>query len=124
MEIRVSEESVNPCGDEQKTVWMELAFDVPLQELSIGEQLETIDKVSDSLLRIYTNQYKDEIRRSEVFESGLVDEPTSDDTFLLWKVSCNDLDDDGLEALENVLTLISDEAIELEHKPVGWKTFS
>ncbi|VDM49018.1 unnamed protein product [Toxocara canis] len=126
LEIRVSEEVINPCGDEQKTLWMELVFDVPLNDLTIPQQILTVNtiakyvNVNSSLMRIYTNQYKDEIRRSEVVESQTEDEPNPEDVTLLWKVACGDLDDDATEILEKVLNLLDDDT-KLPHKPIGWR---
>lgn len=71
-------------------------------------------------MRIYTNQYKEEIRRSEVVESGMEHEPSPEDATLLWKVACSDLDDDATEILEKVLSLMDDD-IGLPWKLVGWK---
>uniref|UniRef100_A0A915BI89 Peptidase S72 domain-containing protein n=1 Tax=Parascaris univalens TaxID=6257 RepID=A0A915BI89_PARUN len=126
LEIRVSEEVTNPCGDEQKTLWMELAFNEHLKDLSIEQQMQIANNIAEyvevniSLMRIYTNQYKEEIRRSEVVESGMEREPSPEDATLLWKVACSDLDDDATEILEKVLSLMDDDT-GFQWKIVGWK---
>lgn len=47
LEIRVSEEVTNPCGDEQKTLWMELAFNEHLNDLSIQQQMQIVTSIAE-----------------------------------------------------------------------------
>lgn len=46
MEISVKEEIVNPCSAERNALWMEIAFDTSLSNLSVTDQLHLVNVVA------------------------------------------------------------------------------
>uniref|UniRef100_A0A1I8EQ12 Peptidase S72 domain-containing protein n=1 Tax=Wuchereria bancrofti TaxID=6293 RepID=A0A1I8EQ12_WUCBA len=128
MEVSVKEEIVNPCGAERNILWMEIAFDTSLSSLSIADQLHLVNIVSkffninSSSLRIYSNKYKEEVGRSEVVESGMQDKPNNDSVTIMWKVSCEEIDEDAIDVLEKMLTFDESDALAmLRQKLFGWE---
>uniref|UniRef100_A0A1I7V9G5 Dystroglycan n=1 Tax=Loa loa TaxID=7209 RepID=A0A1I7V9G5_LOALO len=128
MEISVKEEIINPCGAERNTLWMEIAFDTSLSNLSIADQLHLVNIVSkffsvnSSSLRLYSNKYKEELRRSEVVESGMQHKPNNDSMTIMWKVSCEEIDEDAIDVLEKMLTFDESDALAIsQQKLFGWE---
>ncbi|CAG9539417.1 unnamed protein product [Cercopithifilaria johnstoni] len=128
MEISVKEEIINPCGLERNTLWMEIAFDTSLSSLSINDQLHLVNiiekffNINSSSLRVYSNKYKEGVRRSEVVESGMQHKPNSDSTTIMWKVSCEEIDEDAIDVLERMLTFDESDALAvLRQKLLGWE---
>ncbi|VDN90180.1 unnamed protein product [Brugia pahangi] len=128
MEISVKEEIVNPCGVERNILWMEIAFDTSLSSLSIADQLDLVNIVSkffninSSSLRIYSNKYKEEVGRSEVVESGMQNKPKNDSVTIMWKVSCEEIDEDAIDVLEKMLTFDESDALAMSRQKLfGWE---
>uniref|UniRef100_A0A0R3RZC6 Peptidase S72 domain-containing protein n=1 Tax=Elaeophora elaphi TaxID=1147741 RepID=A0A0R3RZC6_9BILA len=128
MEISVKEEIINPCGAERNTLWMEIAFDTSLSSLSVADQLHLVNvvakffNVNSSLLRVYSNKYKEEIRRSEVVESGMQHKPDNDSMTIIWKVSCEEIDEDAIDVLEKMLTFDESDALTISRRKLfGWE---
>ncbi|VDK76672.1 unnamed protein product [Litomosoides sigmodontis] len=107
MEISIKEEIVNPCVAERNTSWMEVAFGTSL---------------SSSTLRVYSSKYKEEVRRSEVIESGMQNKPNSDSMTIMWKISCEEIDEGAIDVLERMLTFDESYAsLMLRQKLFGWE---
>ncbi|KAL3982915.1 Dystroglycan (Dystrophin-associated glycoprotein 1) family protein [Acanthocheilonema viteae] len=128
MEISVKEEIINPCGAERNTLWMEIAFDTSLSSLNITDQLHLVNvvakffNINSSLLRVYSNKYKGEVRRSEVVESGMQHKPNSDSMTILWKVSCEEIDEDAIDVLERMLMFDESDALAISRQKLfGWE---
>ncbi|VDN04230.1 unnamed protein product [Thelazia callipaeda] len=127
VEISVSEEIKNPCN-ERNTLWIEIVFNTSLNSLSIADQLHLVDilsnffSVNSSLLRVYSNKYKEEIRTTEIVKSGMHYKPVDDSTVIIWKVSCEEVDEDAINILEKVLTFDGSKAVtESQQKFMGWE---
>ncbi|VDO40693.1 unnamed protein product, partial [Onchocerca flexuosa] len=128
MEISVKEEITNPCGAERTTLWMEIAFDTSLSNLSIVDQLHLVNvvskffNISSSSLRVYSNKYKEEIRRAEVVESGMQHKPNNDSVTIMWKVSCEEIDENAIDVLEKMLTFDESDALAISRQKLfGWE---
>lgn len=64
----------------------------------------------------------DEIRLSEVVESGMQHEPNNDSITIMWKISCEEIDENAIDVLEKMLTFDESDALEaLQEKPFGWE---
>ncbi|MCP9265620.1 BMA-DGN-1 [Dirofilaria immitis] len=110
MEISVKEEIINPCGAERNTLWMEIAFDTSLSSLSIADQLHLVNVVSKFLIL------------TEVVESGMEHKPGNDSVTIMWKVSCEEIDEDAIDVLEKMLTFDESDSVAISgQKLFGWE---
>lgn len=81
-------------------------------------------RIFSAALRVYTHKYADEIRRTEVVESGMQHEPNDDSTTILWKLSCDEVDEEAIDVLEKMLSFDESDALsELKQKLIGWKVY-
>lgn len=75
-----------------------------------------------ALLRVYASKYMEGIRNAEVMQTG-VDEQQKQNVetvVVMWKVSCEEVDEDAISLLEKALALDEDNTFS-EQKLLGWR---
>ncbi|MFH4974451.1 hypothetical protein AB6A40_001160 [Gnathostoma spinigerum] len=126
VELRISEENTNPCGEDSPTLWLDFVFEKPLQYVSLEDQLNIINSLAGyynanrSQIRIYDDEYVSKIRATEIMESTLGKNVGPKTTVVSWNISCEELDDDATEIVERAITATEDE-LKMGISPVGWR---